>query len=157
MARSMRLCLIRHAIAEDARPGLCDEARALTAKGRERFAKEVRGLERLGFRFERLVHSPLRRARETAELLAPLSEGELVPSALLAEAPGAELVASLAGAELALVGHEPWLTELAGLLIGAPAGLELKKGGVLVLEGQPRAGGMQLVQALAPATLRALG
>jgi len=117
----------------------------------------VRGLERLGFRFERLVHSPLRRAHETAELLAPLVAGELEPSALLARAPGDELVASLAGEELALVGHEPWLTQLAGILIGAPAGLALKKGGVLVLEGKPRAGGMQLVQALAPATLRALG
>ena len=89
-------------------------------------------------------------------MLEPLVEGELETSALLARAPGAELVASLSGDELALVGHEPWLTELAGLLIGASAGLELKKGGVLVLEGKPRAGGMQLVQALAPATLRAL-
>lgn len=153
----MRLTLIRHAIAEDAHAGLRDAERALTREGRERFEKEVRGLARLGFEFERVVHSPLRRARETAELLVPLFPGELETSALLAQAPDEELVASLSGAKLALVGHEPWLTQLAGLLIGTPFGLELKKGGVLVLEGKPRAGGMKLVQALAPATLRELG
>jgi len=153
----MRLCLIRHAIAEEPRLGLRDELRALTSEGRESFEREVRGLKRLGFEFERLVHSPLRRARETAELLAPLVAGGLEASELLAQAPGEELIASLAGEQLALVGHEPSLTQLAGLLIGARTGLQLKKGGVLVLEGRPRAGGMKLVQALAPATLRELG
>jgi phosphohistidine phosphatase len=157
MGASMRLCLIRHAIAEDPRPGLHDEQRALTPEGRERFEREVRGLERLGFAFERLVHSPLRRAHETAVLLEPLVEGECEASVLLAQPPGMELVASLAGEKLALVGHEPWLTQLTGLLIGGPVGLALKKGGVLVLEGEPQPGRMKLVQALAPATLRELG
>jgi phosphohistidine phosphatase len=153
----MQLYLIRHAIAEERAPGLPDEARALTLEGRSRLKQELRGLRRLGIGFERLVHSPLRRALETAELLAPLVEGELHASALLAEPPGPALLAGLAGESLALVGHEPWLTQLASLLIGGTPALALKKGGVLVLEGEPRAGGMRLVQALAPATLRALG
>lgn len=153
----MQLFLIRHAIAEDPRSGLRDEARALTPEGRKRFEEEVRGLRHLGFSFERVLHSPLRRALETAELLVPLVEGELEVSALLAAPPGEELLASLAGERLALVGHEPWLSELAGKLVGGTAGLALKKGGVLVLEGEPRAGGMRLAQALAPATLRELG
>jgi len=156
----MQLFLIRHAIAEDSRAGLRDEARALTPAGRARFAEEVKGLERLGLAFERLRHSPLRRALETAELLVPLVDGELEVDARLAGAPGAELIASLAGASLALVGHEPWLSELAWQLVsgGADAsGFALKKGGLLQLEGEPRPGGMRLVQALAPATLRALG
>ena len=156
----MQLFLIRHAIAEDSRQGLRDEARALTSEGRKRFAEEVKGLERLGIAFERLRHSPLRRALETAELLVPFVEGELEVDARLAGAPGAELIASLEGANLALVGHEPWLSELAWQLVsgGADAsGFALKKGGILQLEGEPRPGGMRLVQALAPATLRALG
>src|SRR6185295_20303575 len=109
----MQLFLIRHAIAEDSRAGLRDEARALTPAGRARFAEEVKGLERLGLAFERLRHSPLRRALETAELLVPLVDGELEVDARRAGAPRAELIASLAGASLALVGHEPWLSELA--------------------------------------------
>jgi phosphohistidine phosphatase len=156
----VQLFLIRHAIAEDPRAGLRDAARALTKEGRERFEEEVRGLRQLGISFERLLHSPLRRALETAELLAPLVEGELEVSALLAAAPGPELVAQLAGARLALVGHEPWLSELAWMLVAGHAdasGFALKKGGLLLLEGEPRPGGMRLVQALAPSTLRELG
>jgi len=153
----MRLFLIRHAIAEEAHLGLSDAARALTLEGRERMLLELRGLERLGFRFERLLHSPLRRARETAELLAPLVAGELEVCELLAAPPGPALRACLAGESLALVGHEPWLTQLAGELLGEAYGLPLKKGGVLVLEGAARPGGMQLVQALAPSALRELG
>ena len=156
----MQLFLIRHAIAEDPRPGLRDEARALTPAGRARFLEEVKGLQRLEIRFEHLRHSPLRRALETAELLVPLVEGELAVDARLAGAPGPELIASLECANLALVGHEPWLSELAWQLVsgGADAsGFALKKGGVLQLEGEARPGGMRLVQALAPATLRALG
>ncbi len=156
----MQLFLIRHAIAEDPRAGLRDEARTLTSEGRKRFEEEVRGLERLGISFERLRHSPLRRALETAELLVPLVEGELEVDARLAAVPGTELIASLAGERLGMVGHEPWLSELAWQLVsGSPdaSGFALKKGGMLLLEGEPRPGGMRLVQALAPATLRALG
>jgi phosphohistidine phosphatase len=153
----MQLYLIRHAVAEEPRAGLRDEERALTPEGRRRFEQELRGLRRLELRFGRLVHSPLRRALETAELLAPLVEGELEVSPLLCAAPGKALLASLGGESLALVGHEPWLSQLAGQLLGGEPALALKKGGLLVLEGEPRAGGMRLLQALAPATLRALG
>jgi phosphohistidine phosphatase len=93
----------------------------------------------------RLLSSPLRRARETAELA--LSAG-LAPSLELAEAlaPGGEALAALpawlesleapAGASprLLLVGHEPDLSNLAARLIGAPPGsLELRKAGLAVL------------------------
>src|SRR4030095_5411249 len=98
----MRLTLVRHAIAEDPRAGLRDAARAPTDERRERFAEEVRGLRRLDVRFERLLHSPLRRALETAELLAPLVEERLEVSALLAASPGPELLEQLSGEKLAL-------------------------------------------------------
>jgi len=153
----MRLYLVRHAIAEDAAPGQADAARALTPDGSARFEEEVRGLRTLGVRLDTLRFSPARRALETAELLGRLVEGELRVDPLLAAPPGKELLESLAGANVALVGHEPWLSELAELLIGAGAPpLALKKGGVFELEGEPLPGGMRLVRSLEPAALRAL-
>jgi phosphohistidine phosphatase len=72
----MQLFLIRHAIALPAPAGESDAERPLSAEGRERFARSVRGLDELGVRFDHLRHSPLRRAAETAELCALLLEGE---------------------------------------------------------------------------------
>ena len=48
----MKLYVIRHAIAEERRPDLEDTRRALTAEGQKRFRREVRGLRKLGVRFE---------------------------------------------------------------------------------------------------------
>jgi phosphohistidine phosphatase len=72
----MELYLVRHGVAVDADSSLADEARPLSARGREEFGEEVRGLERIGARFDQLLHSPLLRAMETAELLMPLLSGE---------------------------------------------------------------------------------
>lgn len=153
----MELFLIRHAIAED---GADDAARPLSAEGKKRFRREVKGLEALGVRFDRLLHSPRRRAVETAELLASLVDGECEVSALLTAAPSDELLAQLHGRTVALVGHEPHLSALlAWLLVGAPGrgAFVLKKGGVARLEGKPAPGGMRLVALLPPKVLRELG
>lgn len=152
----MQLFLIRHGIAED---GDDDAARPLSPDGAKRFRQEVRGLRALGVRFDRVLHSPKRRAVETAELLAPLVDGEYEVSALLAQAPSAELLAQLHGGVVAVVGHEPHLSSLlAWLVVGAPdeGRFELKKGGVARLAGEPEAGGMTLVALLPPKLLREL-
>jgi phosphohistidine phosphatase len=60
---AMDLYLIRHAIAED---GDDDDARPLSAKGAKKFKQAVKGLRALGVRFDRVLHSPRRRAVETA-------------------------------------------------------------------------------------------
>lgn len=159
----MHLHIIRHAIAEDHRPGLDDAARGLTAKGRDRMRRTVRGLARLEVRFGLVLTSPMRRARETAALLAPLSEREVELEELLAAPPGPSLVARLGGLEessVAVVGHEPWLSELASLLLtGSTEGarLQLKKGAVCVLEGRPGLVSMTLVAHWPPRTLRRVG
>lgn len=153
----MDLFLIRHAIAED---GADDAARPLSDEGTKRFRQEVKGLEALGVRFDRLLHSPKRRAVETAELLAPLVDGEYEVSALLTEAPSDKLFAQLHGGAVALVGHEPYLSALlAWLVVGAPdeGDFVLKKGGLARLEGEPEPGGMRLVALLPPKVLRELG
>jgi phosphohistidine phosphatase len=144
----MRLYLIRHGAAGSAP---VDAERELTPEGRARFEGQVRGLARLGVRFERVLSSPLVRAVQTAELLEPLLEpGRLCARGLaeaLAREPAAELLELCTGASLALVGHEPWQSQLAAWLVaGERRGtiFTLEPGGVLALEGEPRPGRMTL-------------
>ncbi len=148
-APSPELLLLRHGIAEERIPGGDDAARALTARGRERSRAVLARMAGLGFRADRLLSSPLRRARQTAELAvrAGLAEALELAEAL---APAADpldglshWLAALAPPEgerprLLLVGHEPDLSLLACRLIGAPAGaIELRKAGLAVLRLAP--------------------
>lgn len=155
----MKLYLIRHAIAED-EPRDEDHLRPLTDEGREKFEQAVDGLDALGVRIDKLLYSPWLRAVETAELLSKLVTGETQVCAGLAEAPARAVLAELKGDPVALVGHQPWLTELLALLVHGStaegARYELKKGGVAVLEGDPRPGAMVLQQLWAPKVLRKL-
>lgn len=162
----MELYLIRHAQAEEQSAGGGDEERALTREGRERFREVVRGLDRLELRFDRVYHSPYVRAQETADLLEPILDGETIVTAALARAPSDELLASLGGESVALVGHEPWLSDLLSLLLlgwhvyehpTRSAPFEFKKGGVARLTGKPKPGEMQLVAFWPPRSLRAIG
>jgi phosphohistidine phosphatase len=154
----MRLYLIRHAAASPRAPGVPDATRPLTPRGRARFRRAVEGLRRLGVRFDALRHSPLRRAVETAELLAPLVDGGTFATPNLARAPGAALLAEIRGESVALVGHEPMLSSLAAWLVlgdkTAGAKFAVKKGAALVLDGAPRPGAMQLAASLPPKALR---
>lgn len=151
----MELTLIRHAIAED---GADDAARPLSKKGKKRFTQSVKGLKALGLRFERVLHSPKKRAVETAGLLRSLCDGELKSTPLLAREPDVELWELLEGERLAVVGHEPYLSTLLGWLVTGEASagenFELKKGGVAQLEGEPGPAGMKLVSLLTPKALR---
>jgi phosphohistidine phosphatase len=153
----MDLYLIRHAIADD---GDDDDARPLSTKGAKKFRQSVKGLRALGVRFDHVLHSPKRRAVETAELLAPLLEGEFEVTQLLADAPSNKLLGHLHGDALALVGHEPYLSALLAWLTVGDTELGhhflLKKGSVAQLTGDPEPGGMQLVALWSPAVLRGL-
>ena len=127
----MDLFLIRHAIAEERRAGLPDAQRALTKKGRTRFEAIVQSLDRAGFRFDRVYHSPWLRAAQTAELLIPVADGPLIATEGLAQSPDPDFFASLTGEKVACVGHEPWMSDTVALLTtGTPNGtwLRLKKG-----------------------------
>lgn len=156
----MKLYVVRHAIALESAEGLADDARPLTREGRAQFSESVQGLQRLGVRLERLLHSPLLRAVQTAELLVPLLEGETRVSAALAQAPNSELLHALQGDSVAVVGHEPWLSELIALLVTGQRALgprfALKKGAVAMLEGRPAPGEMSLIGFYPPQVLRGL-
>jgi phosphohistidine phosphatase len=156
---AMELYVIRHAIAEDAAPDQDDAARELTADGEKKLKAEVKGLRELGWVFDRVLTSPWARARRTAELLAPVSECKLEETPLLAMSPTRELLTLLgeSGTQVAIVGHEPWLTELIQWLTLADPyrnALVLKKGGIAHLEGTPVPGAMKLRALLPPKILR---
>jgi phosphohistidine phosphatase len=160
----MDLLLVRHARAEDV--AASDAQRALTPEGRERFSQEVVGLRALELELDAVLSSPLLRARQTAELLVPLSRGPVQECAALGRSPGEGLLLELRevasqGEHVALVGHEPWISELcAWLLCGERergSAFAFKKGGAVWLRGTPEPGGMSLVAGLPPRVLRALG
>ena len=157
----MELFLIRHAIAAPRSLMLSDPDRPLTRQGRERFAQAVAGMQRLGIRLRQVHHSPWLRAAETAALLAPVLKGDLLPTQALARPPEADIFHEIDQTPVALVGHEPWMSELlAWLITGSPAAgamFAFKKGGVAWLEGPLRPGGMVLRAYLPPKVLRALG
>ena len=153
----MKLYLVRHGLAEERSPLVADEERPLTGKGKRRTREAFRGLARIA-RPERILSSPLVRAVETAEILARAlghdgfrEEGSLAPGgdphALLAR------LAREGGESVALVGHEPDLSELAFLLAGR---IELKKAGVALIEGEPRPGEGRLAWLLPPLLLARL-
>lgn len=154
----MELFVIRHATAVPAREDYPDAERALTPRGARRFERVVRGLDRLGIRFDQLLHSPKLRAIETAERLVPLLDGPTEVASGLVRDPDPELLARFVGERVAVVGHEPYLDRLVSWLVLGK--LErgdrfvLGKGGLAWLEGEPKPGGMTLLALLPAAVVR---
>ncbi len=147
------LLIVRHAPAEDSSPE-GDRGRALTAEGRLEMAQAAAGLTRLLDPIATIAASPLRRARETADLLAARWT-DATRTELSELAPGfdREALASWIDAHdapsLALVGHEPDLSSLVGWLIAGPASAQvhMRKGAaaLLTLRGRcgPRSAGLE--------------
>jgi len=140
---SCMLYLVRHGIAQDASPGMADTDRALTAEGTRKTARIGAGLRRLGVVPDIMLASPLRRAEETASVLAsvlaPDRPVEIYPQ-LAPGHPAAEVVRGLQGYRrartLILVGHQPDMGELASFLLTGSTGLAalpFKKGGTAAI------------------------
>ena len=146
----MELLLIRHAEANSSQP---DDARTLTERGERRTRACAGVLRALELAPTLIYHSPLTRARQTADLLP----GESRVTQLLARAPGDELetfVAGLEGDVIALVGHEPWMSALCSLYLTgstrSASALPFKKGAVAWLRGDPRFAAMALAAFMPP-------
>ena len=165
----MILYVIRHGIAEERAPAEDDGARRLTPRGRQRMRAAAAGLRALGARFDVLLTSPLARAAETAAIVTEVYGGQPVSRelpALAQGAPPAETVRALQPflrqKHVAIVGHEPGLSEVVALLVtGSPEGMavSLKKGGVAALElrGRSPRTHAKLRWLLAPRHLRRIG
>lgn len=140
---SVQVYIIRHGHAIDEGPGLPDESRYLTKKGRKVVREIGRVLHDLGVEFDAILTSPLVRAVQTAELIAERTDYVDMIEALPALAPGVppRIVAnelSSRGARVAVVGHEPGLQMLGAYLTGRPAFPPLRKAQVSVVEdGRP--------------------
>ena len=160
----MRLIIIRHAIAVPrGTPGLADEDRPLTPEGEAKFRETARGLARVVDRPDALLTSPWLRARQTAAIAGAAWKIEPRDAAALAggtfEEHAALLDAYPEDATVAVVGHEPYVSDLLARLLGArqPERLEMKKGGVAVVDLPGRlAGGGSLVAYLPPKVARKL-
>src|SRR2546422_10615100 len=167
----MRLLVVRHAIAEDreafARSRKDDADRPLTTEGRRKMERSALGLKELVPELDVLAASPYKRAVDTAEIIAAAYGGltvERVPEL----APGAgvdRVVGWLTGrhtrGSVAVVGHEPDLSQLVCTLLAAANGpfLELRKGAACLLEfaGPVGKGAATLDWFLGPKHLRLLG
>lgn len=159
----MHVLIVRHAIAEDRAPDQDDASRELTRDGIRRLKDVVQGLRELELEADIVLTSPWKRALHTAELLSPICKADPIPTPLLTESPRAELLAQIAEQAVdcvAIVGHEPWLGELvAWLAFGEQKlgeQLELKKAGVVWLEGSAVPRGMKLRALIPPKVLREL-
>ena len=157
-----RLYVLRHGIAQPhGAPGVADDDRELTPKGEDRMRAAARGLGGLDLKLDRIVTSPLPRARRTAEIVAEALGVVLeTADALRAGNPADAIREWLRGRtekRLMIVGHEPSLSDLLGLMLGVngPSPFELKKGGVVALCRED-VGPYRLQWAMTPAILRAL-
>ena len=155
----MQLLIIRHAIAVPrGTPGIPDEDRPLTPEGEEKFREAAEGLAKLVDRPDALLTSPWLRARQTAAIAAA-AWGRIEPEETAALAGGSfeEQAAVLdeypGDATVAVVGHEPYVSELLARLLGTRHDdrLEFKKGGAALVDVPGRlAGGGSLVCLPAP-------
>ena len=142
----MDVLLIRHAIAEPrsdeggTQPD--DRLRELTPKGRRRMKRGARGLCDLAPVIDLLASSPLARALQTAEIVSKAYDGLAVTTVPQLE-PGVGVEAVVAwlkevetSGTVALVGHEPDLSDLASYLATGQhrSVLTLDKGGACLLE-----------------------
>ncbi len=146
----MYLYLIRHGIAVDPDPFALDqmandESRSLTKVGRKKVEQVADRLAKLEITFELIITSPLLRARQTADILIDKQishrlevANDLKPMASLHQwlanwnaRPDLNTISTLA-----LVGHEPNLSEWAELLMFGKVyhQLILKKGGIIGLK-----------------------
>lgn len=141
---SAKLYLIRHGIAAEALPGESDEERALTAAGERKTRKVAKHLQKLNIHFDLILTSPLVRARQTAEILQAVGLAAKIEE-FQDLAPGGNLENWLSwlkkwrqngGNSLAIVGHQPDLTNWAEILVWGEARerLILKKAGIIGLQ-----------------------
>lgn len=138
-----KLYLLRHGIAlPQGTADIADDDRPLTPKGESRMRELGRALAKLDLKIERIVTSPLPRARRTAEITSDV----LKPRDSVENAdelrPGTELgrirdwLRERTEKRLMIVGHNPMLSDLVGFLVldnpNAVLG-DLKKGGIAAL------------------------
>lgn len=164
----MELLIIRHAIAyeRDHHRWRDDGARPLSPLGMRRSRRAAAGLKLITKAPDRLLTSPLIRARQTAKILTEVAgwppaeeSAELKPGAAVQSV--ITLLAKDRSRRVALVGHQPDLGALlTACLLGNHSGIPIawKKNAVACVsfEGRARAGRAALKWLATPRILRGL-
>lgn len=145
----MKLIIVRHAIAEDRvefkKKKLSDAKRPLTKKGIKIFTKNIKHILKVLPKAEKLYSSDLVRAVQTAAIISKKTKlknrmlRELRPAASFES-----LIKKIKKNKVAIiVGHEPFLSEFIGYLVGngdkdslIAKKIKMKKGGVILLSGE---------------------
>jgi phosphohistidine phosphatase len=143
----MLLLLIRHAIAAEQDPEKYpdDTLRPLLPKGRRIHRRVSRRLLKEGLAPDRVFSSPWKRAWQTARIVVEetgIGREKRLPCQALTEPPDLDALAAEIGPvstdeRIALVGHEPWMSGMAALLLAGSAGaiaLDFPKSGVLGIQ-----------------------
>lgn len=138
----MEIYLLRHGIAEDAKPGHPDSERALTEEGRDRLRRVLKRARAADLNPSLILSSPYRRAVETASVAAEVLayKGEIVRTrALVPEASPfdtwEEIRKRKDEAAVLLASHEPLMSSLAAFLLDSPAlHVDMKKAALVRID-----------------------
>ena len=138
----MQIYLLRHGIAEDAKPGQPDAERPLTAEGRDKLRRVLKRARTADLDPSLILSSPYRRAVETAAVAAEVLayKGEtactraLVPEASPYDA-WEEIRNRRNERAILLSSHEPLMSSLAAFLLDSPAlRVEMKKAALMRID-----------------------
>jgi len=139
----MNLYLICHANPTEQDENIEDNQRTLTEKGRKKLGQIARSLEKLDLKFDVIFTSPYLYARQTANVVAEaldIKKKCVVDSDNLTPLGSAEKLVEEINtreslANLLIVGHAPFLSQLIGMLLAGDAslGIDIKKAGLCKL------------------------
>jgi phosphohistidine phosphatase len=137
----MDLFVLRHGEAGKTIPsGSSDSKRPLTVAGEKEMAIISKALRKMGVRLDVILTSPLKRARQTADIVAKEFRAQNKLRQVRELAPEGNkntlyqsLTSFKEGTSLLLVGHNPYLSELVSEVVtnDSSVRLDLKKGGIV--------------------------
>lgn len=136
----IEIYVFRHGEAEPRDAGVVDADRALTRRGKNDVRAVLKVAKKAITAPQLILTSPLRRARETAEIAATVFRGcPVVASDRLKPSAAAQGIWKEIGEDpklerVVVVGHEPHLSHLVSFLLEAPISLDVKKGGLIRID-----------------------
>jgi phosphohistidine phosphatase len=145
----MFVYVLRHGIADDAKPGEPDSSRALTAEGRKKLASVLDRAKKAGIAPAVILTSPYLRAKQTARMAAQAfsCEGSVIETSALVPSGSPELVWDeiseyRSEEQLMVVGHEPLLGELVSYLLDSPSlRIDMRKAALVTISLESLRGG----------------
>ena len=137
----MNLFLIRHGKPESIKSNLSGDERALSEEGRIEMINAVNGWKKVIYPIDRIISSPLRRAKETALIIKDIYkiEKDIVFESGLSTGMHIEdlinLINALGVYSVAVVGHEPYISRYTSYLVSnGSAEIGFRQGMIVKIE-----------------------